>query len=226
MAASSKPYANLHFHFLFAGGCGHCKQFKETGRFDRLKDALSGTGIEIDETTALNWERGVKGGVEGKLQRQFMKHFNDWFPCLFVVRKDVYDRADNLPLDEVLKSVFMYNAEIDFAQKPPLPRNWNGKNGTKAPVYGFSVDEIKRYLNDFLKSPQHAYGDEALKFLPASSTPSSMPVVSTSSAPVSSRPYVDLSRTAPLSGGSMVRSSHQPSTTCGVGSRRILPRYS
>lgn len=223
MAASSQPYANIHLHFLFGGGCGNCDQFKKTGRFDRLKESLKGTGITIDETNAVRWDMGIKGGVVGKLQRQFIKSFNDWFPCIFLIRKDAYEKADSLSLEDALKCVFLYNGEIDFNHRPPLPKNFNGKNGNRPPIYGFSTDEIKRYINDFLNSPQHAYADTLVSAAPASSAPSVMPVVSTK--PETSRPYVDLSLAAPLSGSGMVRPSQYTTSTCSAGSRRIAYRY-
>ena len=218
MAAGSAPYSNLHLHFFFGGGCGNCTTFKrEGGPFDKIKNALAGTGVEIDETHAIRWDRGLKGGVTGKLQRKFLESCDKWWPAFFVIRKDVYDRADDLPLLDVLKTVMYYNGRFDFSTSPPTPINLGM---TPKPPYGSSIDEFKRFLNDYKNSAEYRHGDSLLS-RPSSSTP----VVSMTppSSSGSSRQYVDLSQVAPLASGSSMKPSGK---TCTAGQRRIMARYS
>lgn len=240
MAASSKKYSNLHFHYLLGGGCGGCELFKRSGgAADALKSGLADTGIEIDETHAVHYSRGLAGGIEGRLQRKFILNCDGiWFPNMFVIRKDVYDKADSLPLNDVLKTVMIFNGKILFDRKPPTPILFNGRHGRPNPIYKTSLDDVKRFLDDYLKSEEYRNGDKLVgKFsssipsiapAPSPSLPVSSPVVLTSpstSSSSSSRPYVDLSKVAPMSSSNSMYSSSGSVKTCTSGSRRIMPLY-
>lgn len=240
MAASSKKYSNLHLHVLLGGGCSGCKSFKrEGGASDIIKTGLADTGIEIDETHAIHFRRGIVGGVEGSLQRKFItKCDGGWFPNIFVMRKDVYDKADELHHDEVLKSLMFFNGKVLFDKKPPLPIFFNGKDGKPGPIYRMTLDDVKRYLDDYLNSDMYKHGDKLMMRF-QSSIPSAAPVASPSvsvSSPVvltspstssssSSRPYVDLSKVAPMSSPNSMYSVSGSVRTCTPGTRRIMPRY-
>lgn len=241
MAAQSS-YRGLHVHFFFADNCGHCVRFKrEGGSYQTLQSKFREWGLEIDETQARDFTARIKGGLsKGILQREFLKYTDGGYPGMIVIRKDIYDIANTLPLLEVLKTVQILNHKLNFKQDPS-----SDSFLISAPsITSWSETNMRLFLDTYLRSDEYKYGDEILKAKSSHSKPSSVPIISppsmrppstsgtsgvkTISAPSSSSsaPRPDLGRVAPLSQPNMMTPTGSTESTrqCKDGVK-LLPFY-
>jgi hypothetical protein len=144
----------LHLHFIFAKGCAPCTNFKRPGGiYERLQKTFnSSKDVVIGTTLALAPKGGIRrNGVEGKLEREFIKYCDGWFPSSLLIPEIIYQHANELDLIDVLKCVAIFNGKFNFSDP---------KNPEIDGVSDYStqtVETFQNFIDKYYKSAEYKY---------------------------------------------------------------------
>lgn len=135
---------NTTAFIVFAEKCGGCAYYKSTLR-PQINEALMKKGIEIVERTASDPAIGLTPENSGEYKFLELVRF---YPCIMLIRNDVLDKG--LSPDDILSYAYVYNGLIVH----------NSRGVTISSVspgkYEFTLDEFKRFANDYKESPQYS----------------------------------------------------------------------
>jgi len=102
MAAS-----NIRIQFIFADNCGNCTNYKAGGNFTAVKNELEDAGFIVGVT-----ELKRMSDVGAVIKSKAILKLATWFPQVFIIAQDLYERIDEFPINDVLQSIALPNGSI------------------------------------------------------------------------------------------------------------------
>lgn len=219
MAASTPPEP-LHVVFLFAADCGPCKGFKANVLAD-MTGYLKSRGVSYSEYTADSKDVGFGASVSPKV----LRHFKQWWPCIMITTRRVFERADAIPATSFYKSIHLFNGTINERGDMAGNRTYG--------VYG--EEAYKSFINKYLNSKEYKFATGAIppraSSAPAPQAPVPAPV---RPAPASAPTPADMAElrasdlivTSPSSAASSSAASSSAASSCsGRGKVNRTTRY-
>jgi len=107
MAAS-----NIRIQFLFAGDCINCTNYKAGGNFEAIKNELEQAGFIVGVTEVKRMRES-----ESYIKSKAILKLASWYPQIFIIAEDLFNRIDEFPVDDVLQAISLPNGSIVESSK-------------------------------------------------------------------------------------------------------------
>jgi len=128
---------NAVLAIITAGDCGHCKFFKQSGNIEKIKQSLSGSGIDCVHIEFSKMSSSTPDGYH-----QGIKSFVGWFPSFVLFNNTFYNKSSEL------KGLRYKAKQKEFVRGGKTIKTWVPASGFNPNDHGAIVAWTKKQASE------------------------------------------------------------------------------